>query len=177
MRRLKTAAILLLILAMAASGCKRRKHRAQAAAETGDVGLRSTLAMNDPRAGLQLIKGFHQVEPGGWRWTAGQFSVNLKTPPKAGQNGATLVFALSVPVPVIDKFKSVTLSAKINGLTLDPQTYTKSGEYQYVREAPAYALRQDTVQVDFSLDKYFAAGVLEARELGIIAKSIGLVAK
>ncbi|MGH9611562.1 MAG: hypothetical protein ACRD4P_00630 [Bryobacteraceae bacterium] len=177
MRRLKLAAVFLMVLAISASGCKRRKHHTQAATETGDVGLRSTLAMNDPRGGLQLIKGFHQIEAGGWRWTAGQFSVNLKTPPNAGQNGAQLVFALSAPAPVIDKFKSITLSAKINGLALTPQTYSNAGDYQYERDVPAYALRQDTVQADFSLDKYFPAGELEARELGIIAKSIGLVSK
>ena len=61
---------------------------------SGNAPLVSTLKMSDPSAKHQLAKGFYQLEANAWRWTAGDFSVVLKTPPGAAQKGATLTLIL-----------------------------------------------------------------------------------
>jgi hypothetical protein len=47
----------------------------------------------------------------------------------------------------------------------------------YRREVPASALQGEAVTVDFSCDKFLAAGQVESRELALIVHLIGLEAK
>lgn len=145
--------------------------RVQTEEETPKVATMLTMA--DPRAPAQLVSGFYNLEQNSWRWTAGHFSVLLRPPRNAEQTGAVLAMKLNVPQPVIDKVKTVTLSAAIHGNILNPETYTKAGDYAYTRDVPAAALHGDSVKVDFSLDRYLPAGTAESRELGIIVTTVG----
>jgi hypothetical protein len=77
------------------------------------------------------------VEENAWRWTAKDFAVDLSPPLHADQKGAQLVVKLVVPDAVIQKLPSVQLSASIQGYKLEPQTYTKPGQYTYTRDVPA----------------------------------------
>ena len=45
------------------------------------------------------------------------------------------------------------------------------------RDVDASLISGDAVRVDFQLDKAFAPGATDLRELGIVATSAGLVAK
>jgi hypothetical protein len=170
---------LILVLAVAlllTPGCRRQRSRATTVEEQSGV-LASVVFAADPRTAIQLSKGFHDVEQNAWRWTAGQFNVVLRPPSGAAQKGATLEVKLSVPDTVIQHLKSTTLSAKVGGLALEPQTYTTAGENVYKREIPASVLTGDAVTIEFSLDKFLAAGQVEGRELGIIVLSAGLLSK
>jgi len=139
--------------------------------------LASVLKMGDPKIEPQLITGFYGVENGAWRWAGKQFSVNLLPPPGAAQNGGKLVAKLTVPAVVIEKNKSVSVSATAGNVALAPETYTKPGDYVYTREVPASALIGDVVRVDFALDKAMPPAPPDIRELGIIVLSIGLEGK
>ncbi len=132
---------------------------------------------SDPRTAGQLVKGFHSVEQNAWRWTTGNFSVILKPPAGAAQKGATLILKFVVADAVLDKLKSMTLSASVGGQKLPPETYTKGGEYTYTRDVPSSALQQDTVSVDFALDKFLPASPQDARDLGVIMTMVGFEAK
>jgi hypothetical protein len=164
-------AALLIILALA-SGCT-NKDKVRVLTEEEAPKMATMLTMADPRAPTQLLLGFYSLETGGWRWTAGHFTVILRPPRDAGQVGAMLKLKLSIPQAVLDQVKSTTLSAAVGGAALAPETYTKPGDYEYVREVPASALSSDTVKVDFALSKFLAAGVVEGRELGVIATAVG----
>jgi hypothetical protein len=131
----------------------------------------------DPRAAVQLVRGFHGVEQNAWRWTTGSFAVTLKPPANAAQKGATLEFKFVVPGVVIDKLKSVTLSASVNGQKLAPETYTKEGEYTYSRDVPPSALTGDAASVEFTLDKFLPASPEDMRDLGVIMTMVGFEAK
>lgn len=131
----------------------------------------------DPKAAFQLVKGFYEIEQNAWRWTAREFSVTLRPPARADEKGAVLRLKLTVPDPVIAKLKSVQLSARVGEATLEPETYSKPGEYTYVRDVPATALGGDAVSVDFSLDKALPPGEVDQRELGIVFTSVGLELK
>ena len=45
------------------------------------------------------------------------------------------------------------------------------------RQAPAGLLQKDSVLLEFSLNKYLPAGLIESRELGLIVSSIALEPK
>src|SRR5262249_40596237 len=103
--------------------------------------------------------------------------VTLKPPPGATESGARLSMHLSVPEPILAKFGPVTLKATINGLALAPQTFSKAGNDVYERDVPAAALKGDTAVVEFACDKGIAPTENDARELAIVAVSIGLEQK
>jgi len=159
------------------TSCKRSTHQTEAFVTEKAAPLVSVVNMNDPAAAAQLVRGFYTLEAATWRWTMKQFEVALKPPPGASEKGARLSFRLAVPDAVVSKFGPVTLSAAINGLALPPETYAKSGNYVYERDVPASALKGDAIAVQFISDKGIAPSAQDARELSLIAVSIGLVGK
>ena len=135
--------------------------------------LVSALKMNDPSAKAQLVKGFYPLEAGAWRWTAGNFSVTLKTPPGAAQKGATLTLVVTVADALLKQAHSQTLAASIGPTALKSEKYVDAGAHTFTADIPATALTGDTVTIDFSLDNSIPPGV-DRRELGVIVTSVGI---
>ena len=77
----------------------------------------------------------------------------------------------------IEKLKSITLTAAINGTDLAPETYSQPGQMVYQRDVLASLLTADKVTVNFRLDKAIPPGGGDLRELGIIVVSAALEAK
>lgn len=170
--------LLVLSLLLAPPACKRRRKKAQtAAAQVEDGKLLSMVQAADPRASVQLVKGFYDVEQNAWRWTMGKFTVSLRPPASASQKGALLVLKFSIPATVIEQLKSMTLSASANGVALAPETFTSSGDHVYSRDVPASALRAEAVNADFALDKYLKPHGADERELGVVVSTVGFEAK
>jgi hypothetical protein len=65
----------------------------------------------------------------------------------------------------------------VNGTAIDPETFSQAGDCVYVHDVPAQALVADVVTVEFSTDKAIAPSDQDKRELALIVRSIGLVAK
>ena len=106
--------------------------------------------MSDPSAKAQLTKGFYQLEAGAWRWTAGNFSVTLKTHSGAAQKGATLTLALTVSGVVLKQVHSQTLAASVGATALKSgKPYVDAGSHTFTADIPATALTGDTVTIDF----------------------------
>jgi len=168
------AAALLVLLAFAPLGCKRRQARSSA---SGAPELASTVHLGDPRMADQLVSGFYQIEANAWRWSARKFVVVLRAPAGSGQLGAALAVDLTVPPVLIDKLSAVTLSAAIDGAPLAPETWTKPGEYVYRRDVPANLIRSAAVRVEFQVDKTLPPSSVDQRELGIVVSSVGLALK
>jgi hypothetical protein len=166
-----------LVLTLTGVAC-RGKHNAVAVQNEEDASPRmaSTLRMNDPKAAVQLLSGFYPVEGGAWRWTAGKFSVLLRTPPGAAQQGATVTLDFTIPEVVIQKSKDITLTASVNGMMLQSTGYKAAGAQKFTADVPATALHADTVTVDYALDKTLPPGI-DKRELGIVATSVGIAGK
>jgi hypothetical protein len=177
--RLPFAAILA-ALALASLGCNRdHKVTVKETVEEapGKAAVPVVLSMGDPKQEKQLVSGFYGIEANAWRWTARDFTVSLRPPTGSATQGATLDFALSVPQVTIDKLKSVTLSASINGTALAPETYAHEGQYDYKRDIPPNLIQGGAVRVEFHLDKSMPPAGGDARELGIVARSVGLESK
>lgn len=130
----------------------------------------------DQRAGKQLLQGFYPADGPG-RWTGRTFSATLKPPPAAARKGAVLLLRFGIPGTSIAALHSIRLSAIVNGVELAPESYDKAGEFDYVRDVPAAAFRGGNAMVNFALDKALPPGTLDARELGVVAKTIGFEAK
>jgi hypothetical protein len=167
--------LLIAVLAVAPVGCKRKRRNAKA--DEQPAGLATMVNAADPRSAVQLTRGFHTVEQNAWRWTTGSFAATLKPPAGSAQKGANLELRFVVPGAVINKLKSMTLTATVNGQKLAPETYTKEGEYTYMRDVPATALQQEAVNVEFTLDKFLPASPEDQRDLGVIMTMVGFEAK
>ena len=167
-------AALILVIALSANGCKRKRKAAPFQASDEPATLVSAINVADARATIQLIRGFHTVEANAWRWTMGKFSVVLHPPANAAANGAKLRFKFTLPDAVLTQIQSTTLSASVSGMALPPETYSKAGVWEYVRDVPAAALAGDAVTVDFSLDKFLKPSAQDGRELGVVAQTFAL---
>jgi hypothetical protein len=159
------------------AGCKRRRKVRVEQTEEDGASLASVIHAGNPGVAPQFVKGFYPIEEKSWRWTMGQFAVNLRPPRNAATTGATLHFKFTLPEAVLSKLKTVSISANVNGISLPPETYTQAGVFDYSRDVPASALTGDSVKVEFTMDKFIPAGEVEQRELGVIATSVGFEAK
>ena len=174
MRRL--ALLLFCCVLLSSIGCKSRRKRPPVQL-TEEAGLASVIQAADPRAASQFVKGFHVVENNSWRWTTHAFTVTLRPPRNAAQNGARLMLTFVIPDVVLEKVQSMKLSAKVNGLDLPPEQYTNAGAKTFTRDVPASALSGEAATVDFTLDKFLPPTANDQRELGIIVSAAGLEAK
>jgi hypothetical protein len=160
-----------------AGGCRRQPKAHVEATDEEAPTLSSIVHVADPRSAPQLLTGFHELEQNSWRWTMGKFSVILRPPGGAAQNGARLETKLSVPEPVIERLKTVSLTASIGDQALPAETYSKAGDYVYSRDVPASLLTGTSVVVNFALDKFLPPGQIDQRELGIVVITVGLEPK
>jgi hypothetical protein len=171
-------ATLVLTLALAPLGCRRKTKVRVETTEEEAPRLASTVSMADPLSQPQLISGFQSIEENSWRWTARQFIILLRPPIGAADKGAVLKMQLTVPDALIAKLQTVSLSASIDGRALPAETYTKPGRYTYQRDVDASLLSGESTKVEFQLDKAMPPGTGgDVRELGIVARSIGLEPK
>lgn len=171
------AATSLAVILLQAAACKREQRAIERATIEESPELAAVVHVADPKTSFQLIKGFYALEGNSWRWTAGKFSVVLRAPAGARQKGATLRVKLNVPEAIAGKLGPQTLSARAAGVALPPETFPQAGDYEYVRDVPAAAFDQDSLTVEFSLDKTLPPGEVDRRELGIIVISVGLEPK
>jgi hypothetical protein len=171
-RRLVAAFVLLGFVAFGSAGCRRKKK-----GKAREDGLASVINVADPADSAQIVRGFSSVEADAWRWSTSNFSVVLRPPAGAAQNGAKLELKFTLHGTVVNKLGPITVSAKVNGTAVDPETFSQPGDFTYLHDVPASALAADVVTVEFSTNKSLAPSDQDKRELALIVKSIGLVAK
>ncbi len=156
--------------------CKQKRKWATPEPLSQQSFLGSSINIGDPASSAQLLSGFYGVEDT-WRWTKKDFSVALGRPGTAAEKGAKMTLVFAVPDLVIQKLKSITLYAAVNGVNLQSQTYTKPGDYTYSRDLPPTGFTTEKVKVDFHLDKALPPSASDGRELGIIVSAIGFESK
>lgn len=163
--------VLILVFALLCSfACKRDGSR------PGD--MLTFLSAADPNAAAQLVSGFYGVEENRFRWTAGRFSAVLRLPSNAARKGTRLYLQLFLPATIVEAFKEVKLTAEINGVPLAPETFTKSGPYEFRRDVEARLVGgEEVVTVNFSLDKSLPPNATDKRELGLAVEKIGFEKK
>lgn len=168
-----------LFATLIATGCGGKNGRTAVQNDEGEptaakAPMVSVLKMNDPAAKDQLARGVYGLESGAWRWTAGNFTVVLKTPPGASEKGATVTLALVVSDTVLKQVHSQSLTASIGNKALKTEKYVDAGGHTFSADVPAASLTGDTVTIDFSLDNALPPGPTDRRELGVIATSVAI---
>jgi hypothetical protein len=166
MRRLCGAAVGLLLL----TGCSRDLPTWTVETEESFPGPSPVVTAGDLRLAPQLLRGWHEVEHGSWRWTERQFSVALPAP---RDRPVSLRLEFSLAEAILARLGPITLRAAVNGAPLAASSYSNPGQHVYRRPIPAGTFREETVQVDFVLDKALPPGTLDRRELGIVVASVG----
>jgi hypothetical protein len=170
-RRLIAALVLLAFVAFG-SGCRRKKK-----VKAREDGLASVVNVADPADSAQLVRGFSNVEADAWRWSTSRFSLVLRPPTGAAQNGALLQLVFTLHESIVGKLGPVTVNATVNGTPVAAETFSQAGDLTYSHEVPASALGSDVVTVEFSTDKALPPTGQDKRELALIVKTIGLVPK
>lgn len=138
------------------------------------VGIASMFNVGSRASENQLIGGFYDPETATSRWSARVFSVILKPPPRAGQNGARLWLRFYVPDYQIRAIGPMTLQAEVDGCPVAPETVSRGGLYEFSREVPADVLDTNVVPVRFHFDKA-ARQAPDIRELGAVIMDVGLL--
>jgi hypothetical protein len=159
------------------AGCRREEKIQLEPTDESTPTLVSMVYASDPKAAIQLIRGFHGMEQNSWRWTMGRFVVTLRPPAGSAEKGATLSLKFTLPEAVLNKVKSTSLSATIQNTAIGSRTYDKPGEYTFTADVPPALLKGDSVTVEFSMDRFLPAGAVDGRELGLVFVSTGLEAK
>ncbi len=120
----------------------------------------------------ELIRGWHELEYGCWRWTERQFAALLRVPPERPRLKLKLCFFL--PEAVITRLGAISLAASVNGAPLEPETYTRPGEYVFARTLPSRLEAGERLLAEFSLDRALPPDEEDPRERGLIVSSLGL---
>lgn len=163
---------LLALALLTAAACNKDKKKVEYI-EEGSTQLSTAVNVADPRTAIQLLRGFHDVESNAWRWTASNFAVALR-PPKDATAGARLYLDFVAAEAVSSKVGLPVISIKAEGKTLEPFKVTQNGPQKLERDLPADVLKGEVVNIEFSVDKFLAAGQIELRELALIVNSVGI---
>ena len=94
----------------------------------------------------------------------------------AAAEGAVVTLAFSLPDIVIQRLKSVAITASVNGTKLKSAQFDKPGANAFTADVPSALLTGESVTVDFALDKTVPPDV-DKRNLGVVATSIGISSK
>jgi tRNA (mo5U34)-methyltransferase len=122
-----------------------------------------------PSSRFRLLRGWHQLEYGAWRWTERAFSMEVTS--YAPLHPATLRFLFQLPEVVFANASALRLSVRINGAPLAPGIYSTPGEHEYVGSVPA--LGAGVATVEFELDHAIGPTDVDRRELGLLVDLSG----
>jgi tRNA (mo5U34)-methyltransferase len=117
---------------------------------------------HDRLANLELLRGWHESEDTGWRWTERVFSVRVR-------GGRSLTMRFYIAEESIRRLARLTLSANVDGRALEPAMYDTPGPATYVREI---ASPRDEVTIEFMLDRALEPEEADSRQRGIIVAAI-----
>ncbi|MCC7174407.1 MAG: methyltransferase domain-containing protein [Bryobacterales bacterium] len=115
--------------------------------------------------GVTLLRGWHPMETGHFRWTEGAFSVRLE---RTGPcTAASLAFDFFLPQDHLRRLGAVTLAATVNGRELPAQEFRYAGECRYRQPVPPGAVEGGAAEIEFRLDKSSPPSADDRRELGV----------
>ena len=113
-------------------------------------------------ADLELLRGWHESEDTGWRWTERTFAAKVR-------GGKTLTMRFYIADESIRRLGRLTLTAAANGRPLAPAVYDTPGPAAYVRELGAGG---DEVTLEFTLDGALEPEPADSRQRGVIVAAI-----
>jgi hypothetical protein len=113
-------------------------------------------------ANIELLRGWHESEDTGWRWTEREFAARVL-------GGKTLTMRFYIAEESIRRLGRLTLSASANGRPLASAVYDAAGPASYVRDL---ADAPGEVSLEFALDGALEPEESDSRQRGIIVAAI-----
>ncbi|MBL8229480.1 MAG: hypothetical protein JNL98_13410 [Bryobacterales bacterium] len=132
--------------------------------------LRSRVA-GGPRP-VECVLGWHDPEPGGFRWTEDRFTLRTR----AGGAARALSIECFIPAQTMDTFGSLSLSAAVDGVTVLEQTFRAEGRYVLMCPLNRGHERATPVTIEFALNHVLGPTMRDARRLGIVVGAIEEIA-
>lgn len=126
----------------------------------------------DPGLSAGLLRGWHELEGGHWRWTERTFAVELPT----SDLRTDAVLELEFVYPEIFQTRSapLQLQARVGNTPLPNATYSTFDKHVYRAAIPARLLQKPKVVIQFELSEALPPDARDQRERGIIVLSVGL---
>jgi hypothetical protein len=126
----------------------------------------------DPGLSAGLLRGWHELEGGHWRWTERTFAVELPT----SDLRTDAVLELDFVYPEIFQTRSepLQLKATLGNTRLPNATYSTFDKHIYRASIPARLLQTPKVVIQFELSEALPPDATDQRERGIIVLSVGL---
>jgi hypothetical protein len=108
------------------------------------TGLGYFLSMDDPQAGLYLVKDFQDHGPGTWRWAYSHPVMRFMVP-----DVPHLKFTMdfSLPERTFRDTGPVVLTLSLNGTIFDRHRYEQPGELHYTHDVPEALLRRGAINL------------------------------
>lgn len=122
----------------------------------------SVLAMGDPGAGSQIVRGVYGPEAGPWRWMAGEATLLLKN------TGAPARLEVKIYVPDNAPARAITF-----GIGSERKTESFAGPGSYTFSMPVSLTGSEPVTIAIQVDKTFSVQG-DNRTLGVILNEVGL---
>jgi len=110
-------------------------------------------------ANVNLVSGWNDAEPGGWRWTERAFAIRA-----LGGTASRVTLNLYIPDDAVVRPLGLTIRA--GGALLPPALFERAGLQTLVRHVPGDQL------IEFELERAFPPDEKDPRERGIIVGSI-----
>ncbi|HLH39265.1 MAG TPA: class I SAM-dependent methyltransferase [Bryobacteraceae bacterium] len=111
--------------------------------------------------GVDLVSGWHEPEPGGWRWTERVFAIR--------PSGESIAMEIYVPPEVLERTGPLTMAIATESAALAPAIFEREGMHTVTRSFPRGA-----AILNFSLDKSLPPDASDGRERGLIVASIAM---
>ncbi len=113
----------------------------------------------------QLAWGWHDLEDGSRRWTKRVFAVQLH---RARSEYTILRFRFHLPAAIMTEYQTVRLTARVEGVQVFSFEYHSPGEQLCVCDLPDRLWVNESVLVQFELDKSRQPSPPDLRELGLL---------
>lgn len=152
------------VVSYTTSGCARRSDPAHADRDERAYCLLESRVC--ARYSVKLLDGWHPLEQSSFRWTARNFSVELRKAPAF--NVSKLRFKFHLPSEAIAARGPITLTASVNGTAAPPATFASEGDHSLTVDLQPKISERKPLKIDFVVDKCLPAGQLDGRELGVI---------
>jgi hypothetical protein len=138
--------------------------------------LQPSIDATNPADEGQLLDGFYEREPGGWRWSAPQFTITLGVPEPLRGKAARIEFEFVVPEAAAADLAGLTMTASSSERQLGQWRSPGAGRHTAVFPVPAALMQEEGLIVDFQLDRFIAPRGGDQRRLGVIPAKFRLVA-
>ncbi len=123
-------------------------------------------------ANITLLEGWSSVGEFDWAWTLKSFSLQVEV------SGEMIPFHFRLGMTVLEQFVTkspMRVHCTINGVPIDPQTFTKAGDQVIEAAVPRQAQNSRSLRFDFVIDHQFRPEPPDTRELGVIIPFTGAV--